>query len=99
MSETSNNNPAQTEHHLHIQPHPAVSDVQHSRLLAVTNAYAQKSNNPADLVDGGAGLMDNPAMMAHHAREPHVLSQEMMNKLDAPLSREELKKRSEELNK
>ncbi|KAF8443943.1 hypothetical protein L210DRAFT_3336388, partial [Boletus edulis BED1] len=76
-----NNNPAQTEQHLHIQPHPA------------------KSNNPTDLVDRGAGLIDNPTVMAHHAREPHVLSQEMMNKLDAPLSREELKKLSEELNK
>lgn len=31
--------------------------------------------------------MNNPAVMAHHARGPHIPSQEVLNKLDAPLVR------------
>ncbi|KAF8554505.1 hypothetical protein OG21DRAFT_1508832 [Imleria badia] len=61
--------------------------------------HPAKSNNPADLVGTGADLASNPAVMAHHAREPHIPSEEVLSKLEAPLSREELKKRSEELNK
>ncbi|KAG9311437.1 hypothetical protein JVU11DRAFT_8550 [Chiua virens] len=62
--------------------------------------HPAKSNNPADLVEKGDPLLgSNPAMMAHHARGPHIPSQEVLNKLDAPLSREELRKRAEELNK
>ncbi|KAH7920836.1 hypothetical protein BV22DRAFT_988593, partial [Leucogyrophana mollusca] len=66
-----------------IQPHPA------------------KSNNPAE-VEGpqlGAGLNSNPEMQAHHARDPHVPSREILNSLEQPKSREELQKRAEELNR
>ncbi|KAH0828681.1 hypothetical protein J3R83DRAFT_3050 [Lanmaoa asiatica] len=67
--------------------------------LPMSAIVSSKSNNPADLVGSGAGLASNPAVLAHHARDPHIPSQNVLNKLDAPLSREELKKRSEELNK
>lgn len=53
--------------------------------MVVPNVMSQKSNNPADLIDAGKGLADNPAVMAHHARGPHIPSQEVLNKLDAPL--------------
>jgi len=87
MSETSKTNP--TEQHFNILPHPAVSDLRRSKHIVVTNVYSQKSNNPADLVDSGAarGLASNPAALAHQARPPHVPSQEVLNKLDAPLVR------------
>ncbi|KAN0082579.1 hypothetical protein V8E55_008374 [Tylopilus felleus] len=83
MSGKNSANNSQTEQRFNILPHPA------------------KSNDPAELVggDADAGLAGNPAVMAHHARGPYIPSQELLNKLDAPLSREELKKRSEELNK
>ncbi|KIJ16238.1 hypothetical protein PAXINDRAFT_132885 [Paxillus involutus ATCC 200175] len=73
-----------TEQLFSILPHPA------------------KSNNPADLIDfsqPGPGLNSNPEFQAYRAREPHIPSQEILNKLEAPLSREELRKRAEELNK
>ncbi|KAF9223149.1 hypothetical protein BS17DRAFT_755013 [Gyrodon lividus] len=64
--------------------------------------HPAKSNNPADLIDPsqpGGGLSSKPEFQAHHARDPHVPSQEILNTLEAPLSREELRKISEELNK
>ncbi|KAL4063772.1 hypothetical protein V8B97DRAFT_1929118 [Scleroderma yunnanense] len=61
--------------------------------------HPAKTNNPADLDPAQrSGLIDNPAILAHHAREPYVPSQELVNSLEAPLSREELRQRSEELN-
>lgn len=86
MSETSKTNPvpsSQTEQSFNILPHPAVSYPVET--VAVTDLQLQRSNNPADLVDSGAGLTGNPAVLAHHAREPHVPSQDVLNKLDAPL--------------
>ncbi|KAF9465903.1 hypothetical protein BDZ94DRAFT_1213775 [Collybia nuda] len=67
-----------------IQPHPA------------------KTNDPADLQRGnqpGGGLGTSDPMAAHHARDPHVPSQQIMNNLEEPLSREELRARGAELNK
>ncbi|KAG8726476.1 hypothetical protein FRC10_007099 [Ceratobasidium sp. 414] len=45
-----------------------------------------------------SGLLQGAAG-AFHAKGPHVLNQEILNKLDTPLSSEELRKRQEELNK
>ncbi|KIK96158.1 hypothetical protein PAXRUDRAFT_826244 [Paxillus rubicundulus Ve08.2h10] len=61
--------------------------------------HPAKSNNPADLTDSGPGFNGNPGFQACRARDPHVPSQEILNKLEVPLSREELRKRAEELNK
>ncbi|KIJ62264.1 hypothetical protein HYDPIDRAFT_49390, partial [Hydnomerulius pinastri MD-312] len=72
------------EQRFNILPHPA------------------KSNNPGDLADPpqpGAGLNSKPEFQAYHARDPHVPSQEILNNLEAPMSREDLKKRAEELNR
>ncbi|OAX36389.1 hypothetical protein K503DRAFT_654825, partial [Rhizopogon vinicolor AM-OR11-026] len=74
----------QQEQQFNILPHPA------------------QSNDPADLVGGprlGAGLGSKPEVHAYHARDPHVPSQEILNSLEAPKSREELHRRAEELNK
>ncbi|KAG8934978.1 hypothetical protein FRC03_008729 [Tulasnella sp. 419] len=54
---------------------------------------------PAYPPQAGSGLQNVDNMAAHHARGPYVPHQDMLNKLDAPLSREELKKRSAQLNK
>jgi len=67
-----------------IQPHPA------------------KSNDPADLQQPsqpGGGLATSNPMAAHHARDPHIPSQQIQNNMEKPLSREELQARSAELNK
>ncbi|KAI5981548.1 hypothetical protein EDD15DRAFT_2183052 [Pisolithus albus] len=62
--------------------------------------HPAKTNNPADLDSTSRkDITENPAVLAHHARDPYIPSQDLVNKLDAPLSREELKKRSEELNR
>jgi len=61
--------------------------------------HPAKSNDPADLVGGGTGLNSKPEFHAYHARDPHVPSQEIINSLEAPKSRDELRKRAEELNK
>ncbi|KAG8682438.1 hypothetical protein FRC09_016772 [Ceratobasidium sp. 395] len=50
----------------------------------------------------GGGL--NPGLQggaagAFQAKGPHIPAQDVLSKLDAPLSKEELKKRQEELNK
>ncbi|CUA70023.1 hypothetical protein RSOLAG22IIIB_08862 [Rhizoctonia solani] len=50
----------------------------------------------------GGGL--NPgfqqgAAAAHHAKGPHIPDEQVLSTLDKPLSREELQKRQEELNK
>jgi len=80
---TSGSKGNKDEQQFSIQPHPATS------------------NNPAE-VEGpqvGGGLNSNPEMQAHHARGPHVPSQEIKNSLEQPLSRDELKARAAELNK
>lgn len=67
-----------------------------------TLPHPAKSNDPADLVGGSrrdAGLTSKPEFHAYHARDPHVPSKDIVNSLEAPLSREELHKRAEELNK
>ncbi|KAG2354832.1 hypothetical protein BDR07DRAFT_1231153, partial [Suillus spraguei] len=64
--------------------------------------HPAKSNDPADLVGGlqyGAGLTSKPEFHAYHARDPYVPSKDIVNSLEAPLSREELHRRAEELNK
>ncbi|QRV78076.1 hypothetical protein RhiJN_20901 [Ceratobasidium sp. AG-Ba] len=45
-----------------------------------------------------SGLQQGPAAI-FHAKGPHIPQQDVLNKLDAPLSKEELQKRQEELNK
>ncbi|KAK0495671.1 hypothetical protein EDD18DRAFT_1354178 [Armillaria luteobubalina] len=66
-----------------IQPHPA------------------KTNDPSDLnpPTQGGGLRSDPVMGAHHAKGPHIPKQDILNSLEQPLSREELRKRQAELNK
>ncbi|KAG9104032.1 hypothetical protein FRC07_009863 [Ceratobasidium sp. 392] len=57
---------------------------------------------PANPPQEGGGMnpgLQGGAAAAHHAKGPHVPTQEVLSKLDAPLSKEELKKRQEELNK
>jgi hypothetical protein len=47
----------------------------------------KKSNDPRD-VEGpqiGGGLNSNPEYQAHHARDPHVPSQDIANNLEQPL--------------
>ncbi|KAG1791256.1 uncharacterized protein HD556DRAFT_1241125 [Suillus plorans] len=61
--------------------------------------HPAKSNDPADLVGRDAGLTSKPEFHAYHARDPHVPSKDIVNGLEAPLSREELHRRAEELNK
>ncbi|KAK1235968.1 hypothetical protein PQX77_000794 [Marasmius sp. AFHP31] len=46
----------------------------------------------------GQGLSGNPAA-AHHAKGPHIPSQEVRENLEKPLGREELHARQEELNR
>ncbi|KAG1792248.1 uncharacterized protein BJ212DRAFT_1204057, partial [Suillus subaureus] len=74
----------QQEQQFNILPHPA------------------KSNDPTDLVGRpvrDAGLTSKPEFHAYHARDPHVPSKDILNSLEVPLSREELHRREEELNK
>ncbi|KAG2126923.1 hypothetical protein DEU56DRAFT_534325 [Suillus clintonianus] len=64
--------------------------------------HPAKSNDPADLAGGprlNTGLTSKPEFQAYHARDPHVPSKDIVNNLEAPLSREELHRRAEELNK
>ncbi|EGN94422.1 hypothetical protein SERLA73DRAFT_62207 [Serpula lacrymans var. lacrymans S7.3] len=63
--------------------------------------HPAKSNNPAELENpqAGAGLNDNLGIQAHHAHGPHIPSRDVANNLEQPASREELRKRGEELNK
>jgi len=65
-----------------IQPHPA------------------KSNNPAEVESPqlGGGLNSNPEMQAHHARDPYVPSPQIVNNLEQPATREQLRARAAELN-
>jgi len=55
-----------------------------------------KGNEPPQL---GGGLNSNPEYEAHKAKGPFIPNQEQLSSLEAPKSREELKKRSAELNK
>ncbi|KAG1838150.1 hypothetical protein DFJ58DRAFT_134157 [Suillus subalutaceus] len=74
----------QQEQQFNILPHPA------------------QSNEPEDLVRRprcDAGLTSKPEFYAYHARDPHVPNKDIVNSLEAPLSREELHRRAEELNK
>ncbi|KAJ3486648.1 hypothetical protein NLI96_g4112 [Meripilus lineatus] len=66
-----------------------------------TQPHPAKSNDPKDLEapQPGGGFTSVPEIGALHARDPHIPSQEILNKLGPALSSEELKKRSEELNK
>ncbi|KAL0958815.1 hypothetical protein HGRIS_014134 [Hohenbuehelia grisea] len=60
--------------------------------------HPAKSNDPADL-KGGNSYGSGAGMQAHNARGPHVPNQDLLNNLEQPLSREELRKRQAELNK
>jgi len=65
-----------------------------------TQPHPAKSNDPADLQRGQqGGLASSDQMAAHHARDPHVPSQDIQKNLEQPLSREEVRMRAEELNK
>ncbi|KAF7303802.1 Glycoside hydrolase family 12 protein [Mycena indigotica] len=62
--------------------------------------HPAKTNDPADLApEQTGGLASNPNDAVFHARDPHVPSAQVMAGLEQPLSREELHKRQEELNK
>jgi len=82
--------PSKNEHHgenpdqqFTTQPHPA------------------KTNNPRDLEppQPGAGLTNQPEIAAHHAHGPNIPNQDIANSLEQPASREDLKRRADELNK
>jgi len=47
----------------------------------------------------GARLTNKPELSAHNAKGPYIPTQEQLHSLGTPLTREELKKRAEELNK
>ncbi|KAF8880516.1 hypothetical protein BD779DRAFT_1446161 [Infundibulicybe gibba] len=81
-SKNTNDNTNQGEPAFSIQPHPA------------------KSNDPADLnpPQAGGGLRRGHAEEAFHARDPYIPSQEIQDSLEQPLSREELKAQSAQLN-
>ncbi|KAL6299348.1 hypothetical protein BKA93DRAFT_699089, partial [Sparassis latifolia] len=66
----------------HILPHPA------------------KTNDPRDLEGPqlGGGLNSNPEIGAFHAREPYVPSPALMQNVEQPKTREELRARAAELN-
>ncbi|KAG7440474.1 uncharacterized protein BT62DRAFT_938009 [Guyanagaster necrorhizus] len=62
--------------------------------------HPAKTNDPSDLNQpAGGGLRSDPVVGAHHARDPHIPKQDVLNSLEQPLSREELRKRQAELNK
>ncbi|KAF8904555.1 hypothetical protein CPB85DRAFT_1316973 [Mucidula mucida] len=71
------------EQQFSIQPHPA------------------KSNDPSDLQPAppGGGLRSDHVMGAHHARDPHIPSPQIMNNMPAAMSREDYAKREAELNR
>jgi len=66
-----------------IQPHPA------------------RTNDPRDLEGPqlGAGLNSKPEFQAFHARGPYIPNQDVINSLEQPASRDELRARTAELNK
>nr|GAT58932.1 predicted protein [Mycena chlorophos] len=73
------------------------------RITQETNPHPAKTNDPADLQGPGSeqtgGLASNPNEAVFHARDPHVPSAQIMASLEQPLSKEELAKRKEELNR
>ncbi|CUA69893.1 hypothetical protein RSOLAG22IIIB_04149 [Rhizoctonia solani] len=57
---------------------------------------------PSDPPQEGGGLnsgFQQGAAAAHHAKGPHIPNEQVLSTLDKPLSREELQKRHDELNK
>jgi hypothetical protein len=84
---TSGSKGNKDEQQFSIQPHPAVRPKIIIQPIEIEFLVLQKSNNPAE-VEGpqvGGGLNSNPEMQAHHARGPHVPSQEIKNSLEQPL--------------
>ncbi|CAG7849019.1 SubName: Full=Uncharacterized protein {ECO:0000313/EMBL:CCA67366.1} [Serendipita indica DSM 11827] len=59
--------------------------------------HPAKTNNPADLQQGESAYAGSGA--AALGKGPHVLDDGVKSNLEQPLSREELRKRAEELNK
>jgi hypothetical protein len=72
-----------------IQPHPAVRPYFYLIRIDFDDVVSglQKTNDPADLnpPQPGGGLNSDPTMQAHHARDPHIPSQKIMNSLEQPL--------------
>ncbi|KAJ8508584.1 hypothetical protein ONZ45_g9148 [Pleurotus djamor] len=62
--------------------------------------HPAKTNDPNDLnKPSGNSFGGNAGIAAHHARDPHIPDQQTLNTLGSALSREELHKKQEELNK
>jgi hypothetical protein len=79
---------------------PVVAQDKSSEPSFSTQPHPATSNDPADLQRGQqGGLATSNQMAGHHARDPHVPSQQIQNNLEQPLSREELRARAQELNK
>ncbi|KAH9828767.1 uncharacterized protein C8Q71DRAFT_863706 [Rhodofomes roseus] len=74
--------PSHNESKFNILPHPA------------------RTNDPRDLEPPqlGAGLNSNPEQQAFHARGPYKPSQQVLQGVEQPRSREELKAQSAQLN-
>ncbi|KAF5381587.1 hypothetical protein D9615_005417 [Tricholomella constricta] len=90
---STTDSPAQTQ----TQPQP---QSQSAEPTFSTQPHPAKTNDPADLQSGsGGGLATSNPMAIHHARDPHVPSQEIQRNLEQPLGREELRARAAELNK
>jgi len=62
--------------------------------------HPARTNDPRDLEPPqlGAGLNSNPEQQAFHARGPYKPSQQVMQGVEQPRSREELKARAAQLN-
>ncbi|KAI0042768.1 hypothetical protein FA95DRAFT_532527 [Auriscalpium vulgare] len=61
--------------------------------------HPAKTNDPADLNRDTGGLQSQQPAGALHARDPHVPSPQIVNSLEAPAPRDELRARAAELNK
>ncbi|RDB26621.1 hypothetical protein Hypma_005544 [Hypsizygus marmoreus] len=82
------------------KPSTSVPESKPSEPTFSTLPHPAKTNDPADLQpkQPGGGLATSDSMAAHHARDPYIPSPEIVNKLEEPLSREQLRARAAELN-
>ncbi|KAI0087149.1 hypothetical protein BDY19DRAFT_995227 [Irpex rosettiformis] len=79
----SSHKSSEGEQQFTIQPHPA------------------KTNDPRDLEPPqlGGGLNSNPKQQAFNTPGPYIPKQDLLQGVEQPLSRDELKAKSAELNK
>ncbi|KAF8528394.1 hypothetical protein BU17DRAFT_80722 [Hysterangium stoloniferum] len=61
--------------------------------------HPAKTNDPRDLQRSSIGLSSRREIATHYAHGPQIIQGDMASSLEQPLSREELRKRAEELNR